>query len=184
MGETHVFKTAFSKYFSLVFISMAIIVSVRIAWSNPAELTQSVPILMAGAGIVGLLFYLPRVEVSDGGITMVNVLRTTHVPWPNFARAEARWNLVVTSTEGEHTSWALPASSGTARRLTRKVGEETQSNTAEGAAWAIGERYAALKNAGHIKKSTRGATQVETTINQSTLILGSIIILLLVLGFL
>lgn len=184
MGETHVFKTAFSKYFSLAFIAMAIIVSIRVAWVSPRELTQSVPILLAAGGLIGMLFYLPRVEVSDGGITIVNVLRTTHIPWPNFTSVEAQWNLEVKTTDGKYTSWALPASSGTARRLSknRGIGEDTRPNTAQGAAWVIGERYTALKKAGYLTRKTLSATQVDSTLNRTALVTGAIILVLVGIG--
>lgn len=181
MGETHVFRTGFSKYFPFIFAGIVIVTSVLIVSDDTREITSSVPFLLSAAIIVWVVFGYPRVEISDGGITLVNVTLTVHIPWPCFTGADTRWNLRVDTTSGSYTSWALPAGSGTARRLPGRKQEATMTerqlsgNTAEAAAVVIGERLAALKEAGHLDPSTLGSVGVETTVNRTALISAALI---------
>ena len=164
--------------------------SVVIVGEDAREVTGSVPFLLSAAIIVWLVFGYPRVEVSDGGITLVNVIRTTHIPWPCFAGADSRWNLRVDTQSGSYTAWALPAGSGTARRLPGRKGEPSMTqrqlsgNTAEAAAAIIGERFAALKDAGHLSVSPIGDVEVARTVNRSALIGGAVIALLMAVALL
>src|SRR5699024_12073580 len=105
-GDTHLFKTAFSKYFPAVFAGVVLLASIVIVADDVRELNRSVPFLLAAALLVWIVFGYPRVEVSDGGITLVNVVRTVHVPWPCFTGADARWHLRIDtrSRSEEHTS--------------------------------------------------------------------------------
>lgn len=190
MGETVVFKTGFSRYFPIVCAVVVAVLSIVIAAEDASELVRSVPLLVAGAVLVWLLFGYPRVEVSDGGITLVNVVRTVHVPWPCFTGADARWNLRVDTTAGSYTSWALPAGSGTARRLPKRrhdpspTQRQLMGNTAEAAALLIGERVRALKDAGHLGEATIGVVDVERRANPVTAVGAAITAGLLALGIL
>lgn len=190
MGETHVFKTGFSRFFPIAFAGVVLVASVLIVISDPREITRSVPLLVGIAIIVWVVFGYPRVEVSDGGITLVNVLRTVHIPWPCFSGADSRWNLRIDTTAGAHTSWALPAGSGTARRLTRRGDRTTMTerqlagNTAEAAAVVIAERLQALREAGHLDPSTLGRVEVTTSLNRVTLIGAALTVALVAAGLL
>ncbi len=114
------------------------------------------------------LFWRPRVEVSDGGVLVVNVTRTIEMPWPVFVAAEAGWSLVVTTTHGRWTAWAAPRASGTGAALRRgrprrPVGRRR--DRAPGASgrpprwWpqAITQRHDALVSAGHLDGARRVA---------------------------
>lgn len=190
MGETHVFKTTFATYFTMLFAALAVVTSAYLAVTDPRELLTSVPLLLGGAIVVWILFGAPRVVVSDGGITIVNVLRTIHVPWPCFLGADSEWNLRVRTDAGTYTAWALPIASGTARRLPRRRGEATDDshapvgNHAQGAALLIGERHAALADAGHLGTPTTGVVSVHTQINRATAIGGLVTAALLALALL
>lgn len=176
MGDTHLFKTAFSKYFPAVFAGVVLLASIVIVADDVRELSRSVPFLLAAALLVWIVFGYPRVEVSDGGITLVNVVRTVHVPWPCFTGADARWNLRIDTRSGSYTSWALPAGSGTARRLPNRREEasmtqrQLRGNTAEAAAVIIGERVTALTEAGHLGSPTLGDVEVDVSINPAAVI--------------
>src|SRR5699024_3432469 len=176
MGDTHLFKTAFSKYFPAVFAGVVLLASIVIVADDVRELNRSVPFLLAAALLVWIVFGYPRVEVSDGGITLVNVVRTVHIPWPCFTGADTRWNLRIDTTSGAYTSWALPAGSGTARRLPGRKHEPTMTqrqltgNTAEAAAVVIGQRLHNLQDAGHLDAATLAAPQIEARVNRVSLI--------------
>lgn len=134
-----------------------------------AVLTTLAPVTLAG--VLGwAVFWNPRAEVSDDGITIVNVWRTIHVPWRRFKQADSKWALAVTTTDGRtFTSWAVPAGSGFGARMApnrqqhggwapteRKLGS---TGTAEAAALAIAERVRELP------KPDGAGAPVTTTVN-------------------
>ncbi len=97
-------------------------------------------------------FWRPEVEVSDGGITVRNVLRTVHVPWPSLRGVEVTGSLRLATTRGSFTAWAAPARSGTATRLVARRPETRRVPTsgAEAAAAEIVDRWAALRAVGYL----------------------------------
>ncbi|PJI94639.1 PH domain-containing protein [Luteimicrobium subarcticum] len=112
----------------------------------------AIPVL--AAAVVWALYWRPEVVVSDGGVTVANPLRTTHVPWPTFVGVDTRWSLVVRTTDGEVTAWAAPRASGTARRVGRRPGAEERTvrgASAETVALEITGRHATLAAAGHLE---------------------------------
>lgn len=149
--------------------------------SGPAAfLTTLAPVaLVVAAGWA--LFWNPRAEVSDDGVTLVNVARTVHVPWNRFAHADTRWALSVTTTQDvTYTSWAVPAGSGFAARMVpsrRQHGEWApaqrklaSTGTAEAAALEIAERVRSRRH--------RGEGDVVVTANRRVLaVLGGLAVL-------
>ncbi|WP_024285292.1 PH domain-containing protein [Cellulomonas sp. KRMCY2] len=56
------------------------------------------------------VLWRPLVEVSDGGVLLVNPWRTVHVPWPALDDVSARWALTVRTTDGRtFSAFAAPA---------------------------------------------------------------------------
>ncbi len=119
MAGTMVFRTTFSRVFPWVTAAVAVAGMVAmVADGGWPQLWRSGPALVLAVTIVWVLFALPRVEVSDAGVLLVNVTRTVWVAWPNFRSASTEWSLRVrTVDDREFSSWALPASSGSLRRL-------------------------------------------------------------------
>ena len=66
------------------------------------------------AVLVWALFWRPRVTVDDGGVHLVNVLRTIDVPWPAIQRIDTKWALTLITAYGAFTAWAAPAPGGLA----------------------------------------------------------------------
>lgn len=160
MSDTKVFRTGFSRIFPWVAAAVVAAGAVSmVAQRGWHELWRSGPLLALAVAIVWLLFALPRVEVSDGGIKLVNVVRTVWVAWPNFRSADAQWNLKVRTDDGrEFSSWALPASSGSLRRLPKM--DARRGAGAEAAAWEIGERVRRLTDAGFLPARPEAPVQV------------------------
>jgi len=90
-------------------------------------------------GLLGwAAFWQPRVEVSDGGVTLVNTLRTIEVPWPAVQSVEGRYGLQLRTAYGAFTAWGASAPSGRERRTARP----------SGAAAVVQQRLDALREAG------------------------------------
>src|SRR5699024_11097683 len=114
-----------------------------------------------------------RSSYGSGSATRGERRPTAASPW---AGADARWNLRIDTRSGSYTSWALPAGSGTARRLPNRREEasmtqrQLRGNTAEAAAVIIGERVTALTEAGHLGSPTLGDVEVDVSINPAAVI--------------
>jgi hypothetical protein len=104
-----------------------------------ALLTYGGPILLFG--LVGwAAFWRPHVEVSDGGVTVVNTLRTIRVPWPAIEDVDGRYGLRLRTAYGTVTAWAAGAPAGRQRAR----GEDSAM------AQTVSGRLAELRDAGYL----------------------------------
>jgi len=110
--------------------------------------TGGVPALVATA--TWALFWRPQFEVSDGGLTVRNVFRTIHVPWPCVQRLSTTWTLRLETTDGPVSVWATPIGGVWAARRE----EPTAGGVAGAAARATEERLEALRDAGYLSGHT------------------------------
>ncbi len=95
--------------------------------------------------LLGLLgwaaFWAPRVEVSDGGVLVVNIFRTIQVPWPAVEGVDGRYGLQLRTAYGAFTAWGVSAPTGSDRRQARP----------SAAAVTVQERLDALREAGWLE---------------------------------
>lgn len=73
-------------------------------YSAPAIL----PVLLVGYS-AWVVFWLPRVEVDDAGVTLVNPLQTLKVPWSTIILVDTKYALALVTPKGRFTAWAAPA---------------------------------------------------------------------------
>lgn len=112
-------------------------------------------------------YWNPKVIVDDGGVHMVNILRTVTVPWPAIKDIETKWSLTLVTAYGKYTAWAAPAPGGmaAARAANRRArlgvdqaghGDDathvsaTQSSPSGFAASTIRDRWEQLRRDGHL----------------------------------
>ncbi|WP_159620007.1 PH domain-containing protein [Ruania rhizosphaerae] len=172
MGATLTFRSPVGRLLTVAIGAAGVLlVGYAMVLDGPFALWQTGPTALLVLALVWSLFWEPQVEVSDGGITVVNILRTVHVPWPEFTAAETRWSLEIRAGDLTVTAWAVPASSGTGARLAARrrgrSGDSASGSGAEAAALAIGERRAALAEAGHLRGARRGAVPPRVTWNRA-----------------
>jgi hypothetical protein len=74
-----------------------------------ADGLRFLPILALVSLLVWATFWNPRIEVTDGGVVLVNVLRTIDLPWPAIQRIDTKWALTLFTAYGSFTAWAAPA---------------------------------------------------------------------------
>ena len=173
MGPTHVFVSGYGRVLAVATTLVAAVVVVGVAGGQ--DLRQTVLAVAAcGLGVVlaWALFWRPQVEVSDGGVRIVNVLRTVEIPWPVFESTDVRWSLEVRTLTGRWTAWVAPrggAAAAAVRRseragaaqgrqasaLGRAAGRLPASASAEIVAEAITARHEALLAAGHLDGARR-----------------------------
>ncbi|WP_147918079.1 PH domain-containing protein [Ruania zhangjianzhongii] len=174
MGETLTFRTPMARVLT---IGVAVVAVVALAYfvsdGGIRELWRSGPTVLCIVVVTWALFWRPQVQVSDGGVTVANILRTVHVPWPVLRAVDSKWSLTVTAADLTVSAWAVPASSGMAARTRRpgaRGGQETasplkSSGNADAAALAIAQRREALVEAGHLKAQPIGSLSPQTTWN-------------------
>ncbi|MGA1532558.1 MAG: PH domain-containing protein [Aquiluna sp.] len=56
-----------------------------------------------------LLFWFPRVEVSEKSVKIVNVFREHNISWGAIKLIDTRWALAITTDKGKITAWGAPA---------------------------------------------------------------------------
>ena len=56
-----------------------------------------------------LLFWFPRVEVSEECVKIVNVFREHNISWGAIKLIDTRWALAITTDKGKITAWGAPA---------------------------------------------------------------------------
>ena len=136
---------------AMAVLSVVGLVSVVVTGSD-AVLQFAAPLTLFG--VLGwAAFWEPRVEVTDGGVTVVNTLRTVEVPWPAVQSVDGRYGLRLETAYGPVTAWGASAPAGRARA------QGVQSAAAD----AVSERLGALRAAGHLDdaKLERPAPRIE-----------------------
>lgn len=133
---------------------------------DPGSAVRVAPGLGLAAAGVWALFGRPAVVVHDGGIRLVNVLRTVELPWPAIQRVDTQYALTLVTAYGLYASWAAPAPSRAAvtratRSQTERLPESTYAmggvrpgdlaGTSSGDVAAyVRRRWEELRDAGHL----------------------------------
>jgi len=156
LEPVEVYRTTFSKVVAIVVAVVCLLGLVASAVGRPATLLDPGWVLGCVAIVVWVLFWWPRVEISDGEIVIANVLRTHRVPWVRVTAIDSRWAFTVHTSDRAYQAWASPGSSGMAARarLTRSRRDEERESLhgadADAVALAAAQRMEALKAAGHL----------------------------------
>ena len=81
-----------------------------------AFVTQGVEaafVSLAPAALIGflalMLFWFPRVEVSEDFVRIVNPARDVRISWGAIRRIDTRWALEIICEEGKYSAWGAPA---------------------------------------------------------------------------
>jgi hypothetical protein len=150
-------------------------------------------------GSVWALYYRPEVGVDDGGVHVVNVLRTIDVPWPSIQRIDTKWALTLFTAYGKVTAWAAPAPGGFASRMAGRqdfkgLPESTYGGggsirpgdlpgTASGsAALVIRRHWEMLRDAGHLDDPKLEFAEPPTRWHFQTILVGAALVLVGLLG--
>ena len=74
------------------------------------------------AGSCWAVFWRPQVVVDEGGVRLVNVLRTIDLPWPSIQAVDTKWALTLITAYGRFSGWAAPAPGARATLPGRQAG--------------------------------------------------------------
>ncbi len=133
---------------------------------DPAGAARALPWLLLVVGACWAVYWRPHVVVDDGGVRLVNPLRTIDLPWPAIQAVDTKFALQLITAYGRFTAWAAPAPG--LRQVLLAGREEAKhlppstthagairpgdlpSSPSGSAALLIRRRWEALRDAGHL----------------------------------
>ncbi len=160
-------RPGFGRLLTLVMVAIGVLALVVTAIDRGAIAAIRLgPWMVLLAGGAWALFWRPHVAVDDGGVRLVNVLRTVHVPWPAIRAIDTKWALTLVTAHGTFVAWAAPApgvhaAMRSARQdaehlpIARLQGEgmrpgDLPSSSSGDAAQIVRRRWEELRDAGHL----------------------------------
>ncbi|WP_394769869.1 PH domain-containing protein [Lacisediminihabitans sp.] len=167
MAETVVLRSTFGKYLtiSVIVVVVACLVALGVQGEVAVAVRFVAPLVTLGY-LVWLVYWAPAVEVSDGGVRLVNVFRTIDLPWPAIERIDTKYALTLFTTYGRFVAWAAPSAGrhrfiSTPREDARglpesffiagTLGQGDLPNTESGdAAAVVRSRWESLRDGGHL----------------------------------
>ena len=184
----------------LVVSVAAICAVVAVATAGDGGLRDAVeflPWLALVTGACWAAFWRPRVEVSDGGVRVVNVTRTIDVPWPAIRGIETRWALTLLTAYGTFTAWAAPSGGRSAARagridlsmlgrlrgvVDRTAQRAPKRPAAVDAAEIVRERWEQLRKSGHLENPVLEHARAPVRWHVETFVVGAGLVLLGIIG--
>lgn len=160
-----VFRSTFGRVLTGALAVLALAAVVVLLARDPFELLRALPWLALVVGACWASFWRPCVVVDDGGVQIVNPLRTIVLPWPSIVAVDTKWALTLVTVYGGFTAWAAPAPG--ARQTALAARTETKhltpssdgggvrpgdlpSTLSGGAALHIRQRWERLRDAGYL----------------------------------
>ena len=195
-----IFRPAFGRVFTRVFGALGAIALIVVLLNDGVRAALLfLPWDILVVGLVWAVYYRPEVKVDDGGVHVVNVLRTIDVPWPSIQRIDTKWALTLYTAYGKVTAWAAPAPGGFATRMAGRhdfkgLPESTYGGggsirpgdlpgTASGAAALVVRRHwELLRDAGHLDDPKLEFAAPPTRWHLHTMLAGAVLVLLGLLG--
>src|SRR5690554_2028673 len=143
MGPTESLRPSSSRVIAAAVATCCVlaVVVVLVSGATLAAALRAVGIAGLVTALAWALYWRPEVEVSDGGIRVVNPWRTVHVPWPALESVDERWSFAVRTTQGRRVSAFAAPARGLADR---------GPGVASRAASLVTERRAQLRSAGFL----------------------------------
>jgi hypothetical protein len=162
----HVFRPVFGRVLTVVIALICAGAEIAGLITEPDDAMRLLPWLALVAGTCWALFWRPAVVVDDGGVHLVNPLRTIDVPWPAIQAIDTKYAHVLITAYGRFTAWAAPAPG--VRETVRASRQETRhlpastaagggirpgdlpSSPSGGVALTIRRRWEQLRDAGYL----------------------------------
>jgi hypothetical protein len=160
----------------------------------------ALPFLALVGGACWAVFWRPVVAVDDGGVRLVNVLRTIDLPWPSILAIDTKWALTLITAYGQFTAWAAPAPGiHEAIRATKRDAQDLPESTftvegirpgdlpsssSGGAAMVIRRRLQELRDSGYLENPRLEHERAPVTWHVATIVGGVVLAVLAAVGVL
>jgi len=106
----HVFRSTFARGLAVV---LAVILIMAIGFtavnSGIGNALSVLPASLLMVAVTATVFWFPRVEVDDGGVRIVNLVRTHYVSWQAIQRIDTRYALTLFTDARKYNAWGAPA---------------------------------------------------------------------------
>jgi hypothetical protein len=105
-----VFRSQFTRVGTLVF-TLLLVGALAITWVNEGfwAFAVTIPPVALVVFVVAILYYQPRVEVDEGGVRIVNAIRSHYVSWGAIEYIDTKYALTIQAGGKKYTAWAAPA---------------------------------------------------------------------------
>lgn len=111
IDDTVAYRPRAAKAYTGVVWVLAAFALVATAVDDVGAALRLTPLALLAGWAAYLLLWQPAVVVSDGGVRLINLLRTVDLPWPAIERIDTRWALTLHTAYGTYASWAATAPS-------------------------------------------------------------------------
>lgn len=96
----------------IVWAIVALCIVSLIVQGDPIALLRFAPAFLLAAFACWVLFWAPAVRIDEGGVSLINLVRTVRITWPAVATIETKYAMTVRTVAGvKHTAWAAPGPS-------------------------------------------------------------------------
>jgi Bacterial PH domain len=109
-----VFRSAAAPWLTGFLVALGAAVAVLGLGGGPASAVASVLVGAALGQLGWWLYWRPHVVVEDGGVRIVNPLRTVVVPWRALVDVRTRFTLTLVTPRGAWSCFALPSGGASA----------------------------------------------------------------------
>jgi len=198
-GVRNEFRPLFGKVLT---VAIGAVCAVALVWSlatdGLAALWEVAPWLGLLAGACWAVFWNPRVVVTDGGIDVINVVRSFAVPWPAVQAVDTKFALSLVTAYGTITAWAAPApgaraavraTRGDVRRIPDSAWApdgvrpgDLPSTPSGSAALVIRSHWERLREAGHLDHAVLEHDRIPTRWHWRTIIAGAVLLAAAIVG--
>ena len=177
---------------------ICIVAAIGLLVRDGLDALPALPFLALVAGTCWAVFWRPEVAVDDGGVRLVNVLRTIDVPWPAILAIDTKWALTLVTAYGRFTAWAAPAPGiHEAIRATKRDAQDLPESTftaegirpgdlpsssSGGAAMVIRRRWQELRDAGYLEDPRLERERAPVKWHVATIVSGVVLAALAAVG--
>jgi hypothetical protein len=109
VSREETFRPTFGRALAGVLISLCAVAALGVAPEGWGAIFNIWPWLALVSVTSWTCYWHPRVVVTDGGIQVVNPLRTFNLPWPVVIDIETKWALTICTSFGAVRAWAAPS---------------------------------------------------------------------------
>ena len=108
--DTFTYRPLFGRILTGFVVALCLVGMIGLAaagdWSN---FVRTVWPLLFAATVVTALFWRPRIDIAESGVTVVNVFRSLEVPWPAIERIDTRYAVTLFTPGMKISVWAAPS---------------------------------------------------------------------------
>jgi hypothetical protein len=105
-----VFVSKFGRYLT-VGASLVLLLALGVITSSEGVqgLLVSIPGALLFVYTLVILFWIPRVEIDEGGVRLRNIFRSHYISWGAISRIDTRWALTLFVGTKKYTAWSASA---------------------------------------------------------------------------